>query len=409
MRLAVFRAMLLSLWRDPAAMAMNFLLPAAVFLIFAVIFAGASGGSLAIRLAVLDQENSRASKRFVKALSQHGQITRVGLSATEPAGVMALVRDGTADVGLIVREGGRSLGATSAAGAPPLLMIKDPTREIAVAVVEGIVQETYFRELPDVVVGGVAEIIGSRLIELQPAQKARLAAGLRAMSDSGAGKTETIALPFTNLLERRSGVGAASVPTSVSYYAGAVAMMFLLYSALIGAMGLLHEKESGLLERLSTGPSGPRAAIDGRFAFQVCQGFLQVAAIFVVAWVGFGLDLPQNLAAWTVTTLCATVCAAGLLVAFTAACRTVQQAQTLGTILVLVVSAIGGSMVPRFLMPATIQTIGWATPNAWALEAYGSIFWRAEGWTALLLPWLALGGSGIVGLLAAHVLLARAH
>ena len=80
MRPAVLKAMLLGLIRDPAALAMGFVLPAAVFLIFALIFAGASGGSLAIRLAVLDLERSDASERFVDGVRAHPQIDVVSLA-----------------------------------------------------------------------------------------------------------------------------------------------------------------------------------------------------------------------------------------------------------------------------------------------------------------------------------------
>ena len=96
---------------------------------------------------------------------------------------------------------------------------------------------------------------------------------------------------FDRLVERRSGFGNASVPTSISYYAGAVAIMFLLFSAMNGGLSLLQEKQNGLLARVSTGPARARPVIDGKFAFLVLQGMAQAAVIFVVAWLGFGLDL----------------------------------------------------------------------------------------------------------------------
>ena len=39
-------------------------------------------------------------------------------------------------------------------------------------------------------------------------------------------------------------------------------------------------------------------------------------------------------------------------------------------------SALGGSMFPRFLMSATMQKIGLVTFNAWALDGYMKVFWR---------------------------------
>jgi ABC-2 type transport system permease protein len=39
-------------------------------------------------------------------------------------------------------------------------------------------------------------------------------------------------------------------------------------------------------------------------------------------------------------------------------------------------SALGGSMVPRYLMSENIQRVGLITFNAWALEGYNKVFWR---------------------------------
>lgn len=418
MRAAVLKAMVLGLIRDPAALVLSFVLPAAVFAIFALIFAGATGGSLAIKLAVLDEERTSASERFLKGIKTHPQIELLELQDGNSEEVVALVRSGVADVGIVVRGGERTLASGSSDGEPPIVLITDPTREIAVAVVEGIVQESYFGKLPDVVIGGVARIVATDLLPLDPAQKARLDAALEALTRdveerektetaSGVSGDDQIRLPFDRLVERRSGIGEPGVSTSISYYAGAVAIMFLLYSALTGGLTLLQERESGLLERISTGPAGARPVVDGKFLYIVLQGTIQVGIIFLVAWLGFGLSLPAHLSPWFAVTLAAAVSASGLMLGFVALCRTMQQANTLGTILVLVVSAIGGSMLPRFLMPSYIQTLGWATPNTWALEAYAAIFWRNESWSAIGLPIAVLIASGLAGLLVAHLALAR--
>ena len=39
-------------------------------------------------------------------------------------------------------------------------------------------------------------------------------------------------------------------------------------------------------------------------------------------------------------------------------------------------SALGGSMFPRFLMSENMQKVGLLTFNAWALDGYLKVFWR---------------------------------
>ena len=65
-------------------------------------------------------------------------------------------------------------------------------------------------------------------------------------------------------------------------------------------------------------------------------------------------------------------------------------------------------MVPRYLMPPSVQAMGWATPNTWALEAYASIFSRAETIAAMYVPWLVLSGIGLSGLFVARMAARRA-
>jgi ABC-2 type transport system permease protein len=84
-------------------------------------------------------------------------------------------------------------------------------------------------------------------------------------------------------------------------------------------------------------------------------------------------------------------------------CKTRDQAQMLSTFVILILAAVGGSMVPRFLMPPWLQTLGWGTPHAWAIEAYQAILWRDGGIGSVYIGWIVLGGIGAVGLLLAHL------
>ena len=92
----------------------------------------------------------------------------------------------------------------------------------------------------------------------------------------------------------------------------------------------------------------------------------------------------------------------GLALGLVALCRTREQAQMLSTFVILILAAVGGSMVPRFLMPPWRQDLGWWTPHAWVIDAYQGLLWRDEGAGALYKPWIVLTLIGVAGFLVAQ-------
>lgn len=406
----VFRAMALAFLRDRAALAMSLVLPIAVFLVFATIFSGASGEQLRVTVAIADEVGSPETQRLVRALAHDPAIERSGTDLSGAA-VRERVRAGAADVGLIVRAGGRPLGSLGDPGPPPIVIVVDPIRSVAAQVVSGLVQKAYFGALPDVALGGVAEVLQDGFVTLTPEQEDELArelARLRQETVEAEAAGRPTAGEIDSLVEREAVAGPSLARSHVAYYAGAVAVLFLLFSAAHGALSMLEERDAGILDRLLAGPAGMSAVVGGKLLFLVAQGTAQVSVIFVVAWALYGVDLPGRLAGFLLVTVASATAAAGLALALTTACATRRQAQTLTNIVILIVSAVGGSMVPRFFMPPLLQQLGWLTPTTWAIEAYTRLFWRGEGVREVLLPVTLLFASGAgAGVLARR--LARRH
>lgn len=398
MRFSIFWVMFLSLLRDRGALISSFVMPATVFIIFAVIFSGTTGGSISVKVSIFDELNTIQSKRFTNVLFQQDGIRRISQPSATQETVRRLVAQGIADVGILIRQG------EEAADPPRFQIIADPSREISVLIFEGALRSAYGRAFPEFNLETIARTIERDIFPFSREQKIRLDQTLETMRNSETVETDSGSGSQEPQLQRVNVVGDPDVQTGITYYAGAVAILFLLFSSVNGAMSLLEEKELGLLDRLATGPGGTRIIVDGKMLFLVIQGFIQVTIIFLVAWLAFDIDLPGNLGAWSLITLVCSFSASGLALAFTLLCSTKQQAQTTANIVILVISAIGGSMVPRFLMPEWIQTLGWLTPNTWALEAYGAIFWRGDTIDAIALPCAMLFAVGIAGLLCAYSL-----
>jgi ABC-2 type transport system permease protein len=87
--------------------------------------------------------------------------------------------------------------------------------------------------------------------------------------------------------------------------------------------------------------------------------------------------------------------------------RTTEQATTLGGVGNIVLGAIGGIMVPKFVMPEAMQGITALSPMAWGLEGFLDILLRQGGVREVLPEAAALFAFGTVALLVAAQLLRR--
>ena len=79
-----------------------------------------------------------------------------------------------------------------------------------------------------------------------------------------------------------------------------------------------------------------------------------------------------------------------------------MQLVAISNLSILVMSALGGSMVPRYLLSENLQKLGLITLNAWAIDGFIKVFWREE-------PLVNLWPQAAVLLLAAAALFAAAR
>jgi ABC-2 type transport system permease protein len=145
------------------------------------------------------------------------------------------------------------------------------------------------------------------------------------------------------------------------------------------AESVLREKREGTFRRLLVAPLKQPVMLAGKLLPYYLINLLQIAIMFGVARVLFGMGLGPTPWGLAVVSLAAAATAIGLVVLVAALVRTEAQAGGLTVVILLTLSALGGCFVPRFVMPGWMQTVGVITPHAWALDAYQDLLVRGYG------------------------------
>jgi ABC-2 type transport system permease protein len=188
----------------------------------------------------------------------------------------------------------------------------------------------------------------------------------------------------------------------VSFYAAGVGVMFLLFSVSGASGSLLDEVDSGTLDRVLSTRLGMSGLLASKWLFISLMGVLQLTVMFVWGRIAFGLDLQHHVPGFLVMTVVTAAAASGFGLMLATLARTRAQLSGMSTIIILTMSAVGGSMFPRFLMSDTMQRLGLLTFNGWALDGYLKVFWRDAPIWALWPQVLVLSGLTAVFMMAAR-------
>ena len=386
-----------SLRRDKGALALSFILPIVFFSIFAVIFGGRRDTTPKVNVIVVDEDHSTASAQVVEGLTKEKSLVvntrteakkgELGPEYTSATAEVA-VRQGVVPVAIVIPSGfGKNpISFGPSADATAIQLLKDPSDMVAPQIAAGMLQKVVMTSMPDVLARQGTEYVDKFSGGLTAEQRKQIDNSLASLrdyqqkrsqekksgeqtSDSGGGLVQ---------VKAKDVVGQTKKNPMVSFYAAAIGVMFLLFTASGAAGSLLEEAESGTLDRVLSSRVTMTTLLGGKLAFNSLLAFTQLCLMFVWAWLVFRLDFPSHLPGFAVMGVCTafSVGAFGMLLA--SVCKTRAQLGALSTLVILIMSSIGGSMFPRFLMPAAMQKAGLLTINAWAIDGFTKIFWRDE-------------------------------
>ena len=174
------------------------------------------------------------------------------------------------------------------------------------------------------------------------------------------------------------------------------AILMLLFSVAGVGTSILEEKENGTINRLLYSPLKNSTILYSKMLFAFFISMLQLTSMFLFSWLILNMDMRVNISGLILMIIATSFAVSSLGIFLAAVVKTRQQAQNLSTIIILVMSAIGGSMIPLFIMPPILQKIALLSVNYWGIQGFYDIFWRALPLKEILPKILILMSFGVV-------------
>ncbi|TCC16063.1 ABC transporter permease [Kribbella sindirgiensis] len=172
--------------------------------------------------------------------------------------------------------------------------------------------------------------------------------------------------------------GSDYLPLGFSYSAPTMLVLFVFINALAGGASIIQTRQLGIYSRAQAAPIRVRSLVLGETLCYLTFAVLQSILIVGVGALLFGVSWGNSLAAVALIGTWALVgTGAGMLSG--ALFKTPDQASAIGPVIGIAFAMLGGCMWPLEIVPDAVQTLGHATPHAWAIDAWITVLSRDGG------------------------------
>lgn len=355
---------------DRRALLMTFFMPIALISIFAMAFGGESErNARPMTLVIADLDKTPAS---IGLITQIDSLKSIEVKRLPEDSAERLVKIGDESAMLLFKKG---FSDSLRTGSALLVEMRyDPSKTAESAMMQAALAQN------------LGMMIGKDFMINRALDQAKIEADsgigasqlknmIAANIEAGKEAQKALMIPMRPVIEEKQ-----NSPGLIQAVAGTAVMMLLFGLAAMGA-GLLDEKESGTLKRLLYSPMNSSNVLYGKLLASILVALVQLTVLFLYAAYAFHLDLGKNPPALLLMMITTAFAAAGFGMFLASVAKSRQQVQMLSTLIVLSMSAIGGSMIPTFMMPAFMQKISVLSVNYWSIQGFYDIYWRNLAFT----------------------------
>ena len=380
------------LWHDREALALLFIMPVFFILIMSLALEGVfETGTQArpLKILLVNEDQGLEAQKVIEALAKVEGIVMIIALEGEPLTLQRAEETiAKGEVGLALRfhhHFTRHLKAGHAGGsdlAPGISLIADPTLNFHLlaslkGTIQGIVErQALLHRLPGLIAqkanddGGQNQATEALAVDAMQSRLEELFSRLGPEMIN----QDVVAVSIIPFRDGQS----LKRPTSTEQNVPGYTIFGVFFIVLTLASSFIQEKNDGTFQRILSAPLSKTALIMGKLLPYYLINLLQIGLMFAVGVFFFDLHLGIILALLLVS-LAVSAAANGLGLLVAAIGKTEAQVNALAVLLAIILSALGGMMVPVFVMPGFMQTLSQFTPHAWALAGYHDVIIRGLG------------------------------
>ena len=356
-------------WRNPIIIIGFTLIPIIFAFIFGLIF-GTSQERTLPRISVLavDEDQSLFSEFFLSSFKQ-GELNKIiDLKKVDKEQGLKLMNKGKASALLIIPQ---KFGEKIWGGQPvEISLLKNPSEQFLPQIVEEIcdISSLLFSSLFSVFsdeLGTIKKFIDEG--NFPDIQISSLSVQIKRRIES---ISKYVFPPIISLKQKTIKEKEGESPLSVqAYILPAIAVMFLLFICNVVFEDILKEKKMGTLLRMTISPLKISDFIWSKTLISTIIGILCTFILIALGRIIFSIHWGNPFLLFFIV-ICLNFMIAGFISSLYTFIRTEQQAGAVLSSVIMVMSLLGGSMVPAESFPPFILNISKLTLNYWGIQAF---------------------------------------
>jgi ABC-2 type transport system permease protein len=384
----------------------TFVWPIVVAVLFGMVFSGQSQSSpRTLRLVVVDEDETASSRGFIAKLESSGDflIERGTRAKAEEA-----VRRAQRSAFVVIKRGFGAASERMFYGAPRQLEIgNDPARQAEASMIEGLLTKHAMADVQKLFTDPQSsrKMVGDALAGMGAAGNASPVAPLRRFlgeldtflatprpSAPGTGAEGWQPLSITRTSVARETRGPSN-GFDITFPQGV--MWGIIGCIMSFAIGLVSERVRGTYVRLQMAPLTRAHILAGKaLACFIAISILEVL-LFTLGVAAFGITI-GSIPLLVLTCVAASAGFVGFMMLVAGLGRSEQAAAGAGWAMLMPMTMLGGGMMPQFIMPPWMQTLGNVSPVKWAILGFEGAAWRGFGLADMLLPCAILVAFGAI-------------